>query len=166
MTVGAPTEREVVGDHGIVAPDRIYRSAAQLVGQDRCPADNCPPDTLIGSSESDIDLLPNFGVVTTVAGRIYNQELLGDEAGRLGIIVDTLPTKTFLTAPFYVRSNGDYGLDGVLDDLPRTIAGFGNIQIKRLKFTLFGTANGRNFTRGPTNCSLHTSTTSQRGTSC
>lgn len=121
-------------------------------------ADNCPPDTLIGSSESDIDPFPNLGVVTTVTGRIYNQELLGGEAGRLGIIVDTLPSKTFLTAPFYVRSNGDYGLDGVLDDLPRTIAGFGNIQIKRLKFTLFGTANGRNFTRGPTNCSLHTST--------
>lgn len=122
-------------------------------------ADNCPPDTLIGSSESDIDLLPNLGtIVTTVTGRIYNQELLGDEAGRLGIIVDTVPSKTFLTAPFYVRSNGDYGLDGVLDDLPRTIAGIGNIQIKRLKFTLFGTVNGRNFTRGPTNCSLHTST--------
>jgi hypothetical protein len=121
-------------------------------------ADNCPPDTLIGSSESDIDLVPNLGVITTVTGRIYNQELLGSEAGRLGIIVDTAPSKTFLTAPFYVRSNGDYGLDGVLDDLPRTIAGLGNIQIKRLKFTLFGKVNGRNFTRGPTSCSLHTST--------
>jgi hypothetical protein len=121
-------------------------------------ADTCPPDTLIGSSEADIDLVPNLGVVTTVTGRIYNQELLGGEAGRLGIIVDTVPSKTFLTAPFYVRSNGDYGLDGVLDDLPRTIAGVANIQIKRLKFTLFGTVNGRNFTRGPTSCSLHTST--------
>ena len=121
-------------------------------------ADNCPPETLIGSSEADVDLLPNLGIVTTTTGRIYNQELLGSEAGRLGIIVDTLPSKTFLTAPFYVRSDGDYGLDGVLDDLPRTIAGVGNIQIKRLKFTLFGTVNGRNYTRGPTSCSLHTST--------
>jgi hypothetical protein len=121
-------------------------------------ADACPADTKIGSSEADVDVLPNLGVLQTFTGRIYNQELLGSEAGRLGIIVDTTPDKTFLTAPFYVRSNGDYGLDGVLDDLPRTAAGAANLQIKRLSFTLFGEVNGRKFTRGPTNCSLHTST--------
>jgi hypothetical protein len=123
-------------------------------------ADACPADTLIGSSSGDIDILPNTGVTSTVTGRIYNQELLADEAGRLGIILDTPGTKTFLTAPFYVRSDGDYGLDGVLDDLPRALTqlGAGNTQIKRLSFTLFGVVNGRRFTRGPTNCSLHVST--------
>jgi hypothetical protein len=123
-------------------------------------ADACPADTLIGSAESDVDLLPNTGTITTVAGRIYNQELLADEAGRLGIILDTPVNKTFLTAPFYVRSDGDYGLDGILDDIPRALTDFGvgNTQIKRLAFTLFGVVNGRKFTRGPTNCSLHVST--------
>jgi hypothetical protein len=120
-------------------------------------ADNCPADTRIGSSVADIDLTPNLGVIQTFTGRIYNQELLGPEAGRLGIIVDTTPDKTFLTAPFYVRTNGDFGLDGVLDDLPRT-ASVANIQIKRLAFTLFGVVNGRKFTRTPTACNLHTST--------
>ena len=61
-----------------------------------------------------------------VTGRIYNQELLAGEAGRLGIILDTPPNKTFLTAPFYVRSDGDYGLDGVLDDLPRALTQLGS----------------------------------------
>ena len=123
-------------------------------------ADACPADTLIGSSSGEIDTIPNTGITTTVSGRIYNQELLEGEAGRLGIILDTPVTKTFLTAPFYVRSNGDYGLDGVLDDLPRALTqlGVGNTQIKRLSFTLFGVVNGRKFTRGPTNCSLHVST--------
>jgi hypothetical protein len=126
-------------------------------------ADACPADTLIGSSSGVIDILPNTGVTTTVTGRIYNQELLADEAGRLGIILDTPGTKTFMTAPFYVRSDGDYGLDGVLDDLPRVLTQLapppaGNTQIKQLSFTLFGVVNGRKFTRGPTNCSLHVST--------
>jgi hypothetical protein len=123
-------------------------------------ADVCPADTLIGSSSGEIDVLPNTGVIQGVSGRIYNQELLAGEAGRLGIILDTPVTKTFLTAPFYVRSDGDYGLDGVLDDLPRALTqfGVGNTQIKNLSFTLFGVVNGRRFTRGPTNCSLHVST--------
>jgi hypothetical protein len=123
-------------------------------------ADACPADTLIGSSSGEIDVLPNNRVIQAVSGRIYNQELLAGEAGRLGIILDTPGTKTFMTAPFYVRSDGDYGLDGVLDDLTRTLTqfGVGNTQITKLSFTLFGVVNGRKFTRGPTNCSLHVST--------
>lgn len=124
-------------------------------------ADACPADTLIGSSSGEIDALPNTRLIQAVSGRIYNQELLAGEAGRLGIILDTPGTKTFLTAPFYVRSDSDYGLDGVLDDLPRALTQFGsvgNTQITKLSFTLFGVVNGRKFTRGPTNCSLHVST--------
>ena len=103
-------------------------------------ADACPPDTLIGSAGGEIDAAPNTRTTVAVSGRIYNEQLLAGEAGRLGIILDTAPTKTFLTAPFYVRSTGDYGLDGVLDDLPRALTGIGvgNTQITRLSFTLFG----------------------------
>jgi hypothetical protein len=123
-------------------------------------ADACPADTLIGSAGGEIDAVPPSQATVAVSGRIYNQELLADEAGRLGIILDTAPTKTFLTAPFYVRSDGDYGLDGVLDDLPRALTGIGlgNTQIDKLSFTLFGVVNGRKYTRAPTNCSLHVST--------
>lgn len=112
-------------------------------------ADACPADTLIGSSQAVI----NGTVVEN--GRIYNQELLADEGGRLGIIVDAASGKLFLTAPFYVRTTGDHGLDGILDDIPRLTPG---TQITKLSFTLFGTVNGRNFTRGPTSCSLKVST--------
>jgi hypothetical protein len=116
-------------------------------------ADACPADTRIGDAEAQIDTFP-LTLPVIEKGRIYNQELLGSEAGRLGIIVDTTP-KSFLTAPFYVRSDGDYGLDGVLDDITRLTPG---TQITRLSFTLYGVVNGRKFTRGPTNCSLHVST--------
>jgi hypothetical protein len=116
-------------------------------------ADACPADTRIGDAEAQIDTFP-LSLPVIEKGRIYNQELLGSEAGRLGIIVDTTP-KSFLTAPFYVRSDGDYGLDGVLDDITRLTPG---TQITRLSFTLYGVVNGRKFTRGPTNCSLHVST--------
>ena len=103
-------------------------------------ADACPADTRIGESIARIHVLPPAGPVVEERGRIFNQELLADEAGRLGIIVDTSPTKTFLTAPFYVRTQGDGGLDGILDDLPRAIAGVGDIQVRHLQFTLYGTA--------------------------
>src|SRR5205823_5750104 len=109
-------------------------------------------DTRIG--ESAADLLAGGLTTTTNTGRIYNEQLLGNEAGRLGIIVDTVPEKTFLTAPFYLRDT-DYGLDGVLDDLPRVAPG---IQITRLSFTLYGQVQGRNYTRAPTSCTPHTST--------
>jgi hypothetical protein len=115
-------------------------------------ADACPADTRIGEAEGDIQAFPAPAV--TEHGRIYNQELLEDEGGRLGIILDTAPSKTFLTAPFYVRSNGDYGLDGILDNISRVAPG---LQITRLSFTLYGQVNGRNYTRAPTSCALHTS---------
>ncbi len=122
-------------------------------------ADACPADTFIGTSEADVSIAGAPPLASpTATGRIYNEELLAGEAGRLGIIIDSTP-KIFLTAPFYVRSDGDYGLDGVLDNIPRTLAGVVEpVQIARLSFTLFGTAQGRNFPRGPTSCSLKVST--------
>ena len=60
-------------------------------------ADSCPADTLIGSSEADIHVLPPVGPVVTETGRIYNMVQQGAEAGRLGIIVDAT-SKAFLEA--------------------------------------------------------------------
>ena len=128
----------------------------------KCPrdvylADSCPANTLIGSSEADVHALPPVGPVVTEPGRIYNVVQQGTEAGRLGIVIDAT-SKAFLEAAFYVRNTGDYGLDGDLDNLPRNLLGVGDIQIRRLKFTLFGTVQGRKFTRAPTSCSLKVST--------
>jgi hypothetical protein len=156
---GVPNTDDIKKTIGHFAPGMLANpEAVPHCKQELFVADACPADTRIGESVARIDVLPPAGLVIEEKGRIYNQELLADEAGRLGIIVDTAPTKTFLTAPFYVRTNGDYGLDGILDDLPRAIAGIGNIQIRHLGFTLYGTVQGRNFTRGPTSCSLKTST--------
>jgi hypothetical protein len=156
---GIPNTDDVKKTIGHFAPGMLANpEAVPHCRQDLFLADACPADTRIGESEADIHVLPPAGPVITEKGRIFNQELLADEAGRLGIIVDTSPTKTFLTAPFYVRTNGDGGLDGILDDLPPAIAGIGDIQIRRLSFTLYGTVQGRNYTRGPTSCSLKVST--------
>ena len=127
---GLPNTDDVKKTIGHFAPGMLANpEAVPHCKQELYLADACPADTRIGESVARIHVLPPVGPVITEPGRIYNQELLGDEAGRLGIIVDTAPTKTFLTAPFYVRTNGDYGLDGILDDLPRSIAGIGDIQI-------------------------------------
>ena len=145
---GSPNTDDVKKTIGHFAPGMVANpEAVPHCKQELYLADACPADTRIGESVARIHVLPPAGPVIEEPGRIYNQELLGDEAGRLGIIVDTAPTKTFLTAPFHVRTNGDYGLDGMLDDLPRTIAGIGDIQVVHLGFTLYGTVQGRNYTR-------------------
>ena len=121
-------------------------------------ADACPADTRIGDSEADVHVLPPAGPVITENG----PHLQPGAAGRRGRAArhhrGHVSHEDFLTAPFYVRTNGDGGLDGILDDLPRSIAGIGDIQIRRLFFTLYGTVQGRNYTRGPTSCSLKVST--------
>ena len=155
---GVPNTDDIKHTIGHFAPGMVANP--EIVP--KCPrdvylADNCPADTLIGSSEADIHVLPPVGPVLTEHGRIYNVVQQGTEAGRLGIIVDAA-SKAFLEAAFYVRNKGDYGLDGDLDNLPRTLFGVGDIQIRRLKFTLFGTVQGRRYTRGPTSCSLKVST--------
>jgi hypothetical protein len=154
---GIPNTDDIKHTIGHFAPGLVANPEAVP----KCPrdvylADNCPPDTLIGSSEADIHVLPPVGPVLTEQGRIYNLVQQGAEAGRLGIIVDAA-SKAFLEAAFYVRNKGDYGLDGDLDNLPRTLFGVGDIQIRRLKFTLFGMVQGRRFTRGPSSCSLKVS---------
>jgi hypothetical protein len=139
---------------GHFAPGMIANpEAVPHCPQARFVADTCPADTRIGEAQAVVDTFPPT-VPILEPGRIYNQELLGSEAGRLGIIVDSATGKLFLTAPFYVRSDGDYGLDGVLDDIPRLTPA---TQVTRLSFTLYGTVNGRNYTRAPTSCTLHVS---------
>jgi len=156
---GLPNTDDIKKTIGHFAPGMLANpEAVPHCKQELYLADACPADTRIGESVARIHVLPPAGPVIEETGRIYNQELLAGEAGRLGIIVDTAPTKTFLTAPFYVRTTSDYGLDGVLDDLPRSIAGIGDIQVLHLGFTLYGTVQGRNFTRGPTSCTLKLST--------
>jgi hypothetical protein len=156
---GVPNTDDVKKTIGHFAPGMLANpEAVPHCKQELWLADQCPPDTRIGESVAKVHVFPPAGPVLTEPGRIYNQELLEGEAGRLGIIVDTSPTKTWLTAPFYVRTDGDHGLDGILDNLPRAIAGIGDIQIVHLGFTLYGTVQGRNFTRGPTSCSLKVST--------
>jgi hypothetical protein len=155
---GTPNTDDIKHTIGHFAPGMVANP--EIVP--KCPrdvylADNCPADTLIGSSKARVHVLPPVGPVVTEPGRIYNVVQQGTEAGRLGIVIDAT-SKAFLEAAFYVRNKSDYGLDGDLDNLPRTLFGVGDIQIRHLEFTLFGTVQGRRFTRGPTSCSLKVST--------
>ncbi len=155
---GTPNTDDIKHTIGHFAPGMVANP--EIVP--KCPrdvylADQCPANTLIGSSLAKVHVLPPVGPVVDEPGRIYNVVQQGTEAGRLGIIIDAT-SKAFLEAAFYVRNKGDYGLDGDLDNLPRTLLGIGDIQIRHLQFTLFGTVQGRRFTRGPTSCSLKVST--------
>lgn len=114
----------------------------------------CPPETQVGTSVFSAFWV-GVGPLPPAPGMVYNAELLGGEAGRLGIITPTPFGALISEIPFTVRTATDYGLTGVLDDVPRTLGPL-NIQTVGLSFTLNGATNG--FTRNPTSCAVATST--------
>ena len=129
----------------------------------KCPrdvylADQCPADTLIGSSEADVHVLPPVGPVLTEPGRIYNVVQQGTEAGRLGIIVDATSQGVPGGGVLRAQQGRLRPRRGSRQPAARRSWVSADIQIRRLKFTLFGTVQGRRFTRGPTSCSLKVST--------
>jgi hypothetical protein len=127
-----------------------------------------------------LGLVPQATQTQDVAGRVYNLQPTGSEPARLGVLlpstsaagglVTTEPVR--LQSVVSVRSNGDYGLDSTLANLPQTIAtnvGTLNSHIDRIQLQLRGNVPGTStpFLTLPTTCTPATTTvdaTSYAGT--
>jgi hypothetical protein len=121
-------------------------------------ADRCPADTKVGTTAVTAVLVGRTAPPVTATGDVYNAVPLGSELGRLGIVVrpPTLPPQ-LLSAAFTARTDGDYGLDATLRNLPRTLGTF-DIQTTGISFTLSGVVQGRELLRNPSSCNEARST--------
>jgi hypothetical protein len=115
----------------------------------------CPAGSLVGSSRLDLS------TGTSLAGQLYNAELLGNEPGRLAAVTNAGPPlgTIVLSVPMTVtpRGGGDYGVRGTLTNISRLSPG---VQVTALGFLINASSN---YVRNPTSCELNVSTAQAAG---
>ena len=132
----------------------------------------CPAAAQVGTVSNDV-AVTGLGVPQTVTGKIYNVVPRQGEPARFGIVLEALPLPpplsglalppTVLQSPANLRQS-DFGLDTVLNDLPRQVRLLGagavtaEITITHVALTLSGKVGNppRGFIRLPTSCGTHT----------
>jgi hypothetical protein len=148
--------------------------AVGLCTQAQFNADACPARSQVGTTTVTATVTPNELLAPAkqtqqVSGRVYNLQPLAGEPARLGVLlppaaalgglVTTQPVR--MQSVVSVRSNGDYGLDSTLANLPRTIdTNIGTLvsHIDRIQLSLRGRVAGASlpFLTNPTTCGAAT----------
>ena len=155
---GLPNTDDIKKTIGHFAPGMLANpEAVPHCKQELYLADACPADTRIGESVARIHVLPPAGPVSRRRAASTTRSCSPTRRGGSASSWTRRPPRRSslrrsTCAPRRLRAGR------ILDDLPRSIAGIGDIQILHLGFTLYGTVQGRNFTRGPTSCTLKVST--------
>ncbi len=140
-------------------------SEARLAN-DACAAASDVGDVTNGVTVQVGGFLP---VPLTVNGNLYNVTPRLGEPARFGIVLDSAPVPIALPGAVFPKiilqsaarlRQSDFGLDTILDDLPRTtvVAGMtSNIDITSIDLTLKGEVGNppKGFLRNPTSCKLH-----------
>ncbi|HEV7752283.1 MAG TPA: hypothetical protein VGO71_12125 [Baekduia sp.] len=146
LTVDLPTG--VLGN-----PMATVRCAESDLNRDACPAESA-----VGTNTTTITAA-GIPAPVPVSGTVYNVVPPADQPARLGIVLRPLPPLNLLLGNVYiiakirVRDDSDYGLQTIINDLPRTQSGL-PIEIRSLALTLNGALpNGNSFMVNPTQCS-------------
>ncbi|HWI70502.1 MAG TPA: hypothetical protein VNT55_01005, partial [Baekduia sp.] len=119
-------------------------------------ADACPADSAVGTNTTSVTAsVLGLPVPLDVDGTVYNVQPPANEPARLGIVLRPLGGiigKIFIIVKIRVRDDDDYGLQTIIQNLPRSQSGL-PIDIRALKLTLDGMlANGHSFMVNPTTC--------------
>jgi hypothetical protein len=123
----------------------------------RCSASDfqnqtCPSSSRIGDGKI-TGTAPAFGTTVKLPIQVYLVAPQGTEIARIGVIADFFDTPAAsLTAPVQLRTSPTVGIDIPLTGIPNQVSGT-DVRIDELSLRLFGTVNGRAFTRNPTSCS-------------
>jgi hypothetical protein len=146
LTVDLPTG--VLGN-----PLATVRCAESDLNRDACPAASA-----VGTNTTTITAA-GIPAPVPISGTVYDVVPPGDAPARLGIVLRPLPPLNLLLGNVYiiakvrVRDESDYGLQTIIDDLPRSQSGL-PIEIRSLALTLKGALpNGNTFMVNPTQCS-------------
>lgn len=141
--------------------------------EDQLNANTCDPASQVGTVSNDVQLsvLGLFDVPQTVSGSIFNVTPRQGEPARFGIVLNALPFSVglsdFVLPPIILQSpaslrQSDFGLDTVLNDLPRqaevALGTTADITITGVALTLNGMVGNppQGFIRLPTSCGTHT----------
>jgi hypothetical protein len=119
-------------------------------------ADACPADSQVGTTTTSVyALLLGVQVPLDVPGTVYNVQPPANAPAQLGIVlrpVGGILGKIYIDVRIRVRDESDYGLQTIINNLPRTQSGL-PIQIRSLNLTLDGAlSNGGTFMVNPTTC--------------
>ncbi|MCW2985088.1 MAG: hypothetical protein JWR63_2658, partial [Conexibacter sp.] len=130
-------------------PLATTRCAEADLNRDACPADSAVGTTTTTAAIGGLLPLP-------ISGTVYNVQPPANEPARLGIVLrppgNFLLGNVYIIAKVRVRDDDDYGLQTIINDLPRSQAGI-PIEIRALQLTLKGPLpNGNTFMVNPTTC--------------
>jgi hypothetical protein len=135
-----------------LAPGLLANPTAATV----CPAsefaaETCPSSSQIGTG-SIAATAPSLSLNLTLPVSIYLIAPQGSELGRIGVIanLDDYPVAS-LSAPIDLRTSPNIGVSIPLSGIPDQVDGI-STQINGISLTLYGTVNGKPFTRLPTAC--------------
>lgn len=135
-----------------LAPGLLANPTAPTV----CPAsefaaETCPSSSQIGTG-SIAATAPSLSLNLTLPVSIYLIAPRGSELGRIGVIanLDDYPVAS-LSAPIDLRTSPNIGVNIPLSGIPDQVDGI-STQINGISLTLYGTVNGKPFTRLPTAC--------------
>jgi hypothetical protein len=119
--------------------------------------DACPAEAAVGTTTTSVTI-PVLGIPVglDISGTVYNVAPPANEPARLGIVLrppgNVVLGNVYIIAKVKVRDDADYGLETIINNLPRSQAGL-SIQIRALKLTLNGALpNGNTFMVNPTTC--------------
>jgi hypothetical protein len=117
-------------------------------------ADACPADSQVGTTTTNVTVDP-LGLPLSVPGTVYNVQPPAGAPAQLGLVLRPvlgLLGKIYVDVRIRVRDESDYGLQTVINNLPRSQASL-TINITSLSLTLDGALpNGRSFMVNPTSC--------------
>jgi hypothetical protein len=130
-------------------PMATPRCAEADLGRDACPAASAVGTTTTTAAIGGLLPLP-------ISGTVYNVQPPAGEPARLGIVLrppgNLLLGNVTIVAKVRVRDDDDYGLQTIIEDLPRSQAGI-PIEIRALQLTLRGPLpGGGTFMVNPTTC--------------
>lgn len=118
--------------------------------------DACPAASQVGTTTTQVTAL---GLPLSVPGTVYNVQPPANAPAQLGIVLRPvlgLLGKIYIDVRIRVRDEADYGLQTIINNLPRTQAGL-PIEIDGLSLTLNGALpNGNSFMVNPTTCNTAT----------
>jgi hypothetical protein len=111
-------------------------------------SNRCPSTSQVGTGRVTASA---GGLKFSSAARLYLLTPQTGEAGRVALVASTGLGRIVVQGPVTIRTQPDVGANVTFSNLPRSVGGV-PVTITGLQMTIYGTVDGKPFTRNPTSC--------------